>query len=121
MLWALVGIAQSFVASASDRTGKPTWWIDSSGPLPRWLAASIALAGSIAVLAVKFWKPRFLVVTQLLAVVTLTANAIIDTSRAPGAATVEYLIAIAAFLGSIATLAGLPLNHVQSAHVAPEG
>jgi hypothetical protein len=68
-----------------------------------------------------FWQPKYVAITQFLAVILLAINAIVDTSRAPGAAAVEYLIALAALLGSISALAGLPLNHVQSADVAPEG
>ena len=120
-LWVGVLAAQSFVANASDRTGKPTWWIDDAGPLLTWLAFLLGFIGPVAVLLIRFWEPRFVVVTQFVAVALLALNAVIDTSRAPGAATVEFLIALAAILGSISALAGLPLNHVQSADVAPEG
>lgn len=120
-LWAGVLAAQSFVANASDRTGKPTWWIDDTGPFPTWLAFLLGVIGPVGVLLIRFWEPRFVILTQCLAVALLALNAIIDTSRAPGAAAVEYLITLAALLGSISALAGLPLNHVQSADVAPEG
>lgn len=120
-LWVGVLAAQSFVANASDRTGKPTWWIDDSGPFPTWLAFLLGVIGPVGVLLIRFWEPRFVILTQFLAVALLALNAIIDTSRAPGAAAVEYLITLAALLGSISALAGLPLNHVESADVAPEG
>ncbi len=120
-LWLGVLAAQSFVANASDRTGKPTWWIDDTGPFPTWLAFLLGVIGPVGVLLIRFWEPRFVILAQFLAVALLALNAIIDTSRAPGAAAVEYLITLAALLGSISALAGLPLNHVQSADVAPKG
>lgn len=120
-MWIGVLAAQSFVANASDRTGKPTWWIDTAGSLPLWIAFLLGVCGPVAVLFIRFWQPKYVVITQFLAVILLAINAIVDTSRAPGAAAVEYLIALAALLGSISALAGLPLNHVQSADVAPEG
>lgn len=111
----------SFVASASDRTGKPTWWIDEFGPVPRWLGVCIVMLAPAVVIASKLFAPRFVVPAQFFGVALIAVSAAADSTRAPGASAVEFLIAVAAFLGSIATLAGLPLDHVQSAHIAPEG
>ena len=120
-LWLGVGVAMAFVGSASDRTGKPTWWIEPDSGLQRWTTIAIAFIGPVAVIAVRYWLPRFVLITQFIAVALLAINASVDFSRAPGAATVEYAITLAAFLGSVATLAGLPLNHVKSAHIPPLG
>ena len=121
LLWIGVGVAMAFVGSASDRTGKPTWWIGSGGGMNRWSTIVLAFIGPIAVLVARYWLPKFVVIAQFVAVALLAVNASVDFSRAPGAASVEYAIALAAFLGSVATLAGLPLNHVKSAHIPPLG
>ena len=120
-LWVGIGTAMAFVGSASDRTGKPTWWIEGDGGPKRWFAVMIAFLGPLCVIIARFWVARFLVLAECIAVVLLAISASVDFSRAPGAATAEYAITLAAFLGSVATLAGLPLNHVKSAHVPPVG
>ena len=111
----------AFVAAASDRTGKPTWWMDHDPGVRRWVALGIAFIGPVCVVLVRYRLPRFVVLSELVAVALLATSASIDFSQAPGAATAEYAIALAAFLGSVATLAGLPLNHVKSAHIPPIG
>ncbi len=116
-IWLAVSGSLLAVAAASSRTGKPTWWVDGIWGIPTLLTSTTPFLAPAIALAARRWLPTRLVFLQFIAVIWLFLIAVSDLDRAPGAAVVELTIAGAALLGVISTLAGLPLQHVKSAHI----
>lgn len=106
MSWLLVTAALASAAVTSRNIGKPTWWLgtqsDPTFPL-LWLLPFLApiVAVFVALVAGR-WAPF----AGMGAALYIGAIAIPDIEASPAVALIEVVVAIAALLVSLASLAG---------------
>jgi hypothetical protein len=111
--WVLVAVAHGFVSVASRRTGKPLWWIDTTGvfgattPAIGAAAVYLVMLGGF-ILAVRR-STRAPVISAALSF-ALGISAAADMGISPGAAVVALVVSAAGLLGSLACLAGRDPN-----------
>jgi hypothetical protein len=104
--WLLVAAALASAAVTSRNIGKPTWWLgtqnDPAFPL-FWVLPFLAPVAAIFVaLVAGRWAPF----AGMGAALYIGTIAVLDLEATPAVALIEVVIAIAALLVSLASLAG---------------
>jgi nitrate reductase gamma subunit len=108
--WVFVATGITCAAITSRAVGKPTWWLGpESNPAPAllWVLPFVfPVAAILAVLRAPKWA-GFIGMGSALA---LGAIAVGDIELTPGVAIIEGVIAVAALLIAVASLAGKPTS-----------
>lgn len=107
-------MAHGFVSVASRRTGKPLWWVDNNGfanATTPVIGAAIVYLSMLVVFVIALRRARIAPAVSASVAVALAASAALDLSASPGSASVVLGAAAAAFLASIAALAGRTVRH----------
>lgn len=107
--WVLVAVAHGFTSVASRRTGKPLWWVDEqgfAGTTTPVLGAGLVYLSMLVVFVVALRHARHAPLLSLIVSVGLGGVAAADLGATPGSAAVSLATAGAAFVASLAALAG---------------
>ena len=94
-----------FLASASTRTGKPLWWVDSGGGA-LWATTIGVYITILGVVAIALRQSRFAWPVAIVVAVAHAISAISDIAGPAGSATGALIAAVAVLLATIASLAG---------------
>lgn len=105
--WVAVLLAEIAIAVTSRTVGKPPWWLGPSvDPAPLLLAAIPLLL--VVVPGVLFARSHAMAPrVAMLSATALFIVGAVDIFDTPGVAVVECAITVAAFLGSVSTIAGV--------------
>jgi len=104
--WLLVTAALAAAAVTGRNIGKPTWWLGTTSD-PAWpLLWVVPFLAPIAVIVSAITAGRWAPFARVGASLYLGAVATLDIESTPAVALIQVVVACAAFLVSIASLAG---------------
>jgi hypothetical protein len=104
--WLMVTAALAAAAVTGRNIGKPTWWLGTASD-PAWpLLWVVPFLAPIAVIVCAIVAGRWAPFTGIGASLYLGAVATLDLENTPAVALIQVVVACAAFLVSIASLAG---------------
>lgn len=106
--WLLVIGAQTAISITSGNVGRPTFWIGPLGAMRPWPMWFVPVLAPLAVIVLIALANRHAWRASVVAAGWVTAIAVIDLFVSPAIAVMEFVVAAAAWLVVLATLAARP-------------
>lgn len=112
--WIAIGIALVALAASSRRIGKPVWWLGDGVPVSFSVFWLVPLIAPFLAVVTAHAAARLALAMSAVAAASVAAVALGDLNGSPASAIVQFVLAGAGAVLTIAAAAGLPTRRPMS-------